>query len=126
MFTKEDLNTFFSEDYKVSAQADRMGIRLSGPVLKGEKGMDIISDGIAPGSVQVPESGQPIILAADRQTTGGYAKIATVISADMPMLAQALPGCFVKFRCVSVSEAEKAARAENEKLSALKNYIENL
>lgn len=126
MFTKEDMKTFFSAEYKISAEADRMGIRLSGPALKGKKGMNIISDGIAPGSVQVPESGRPIILAADRQTTGGYAKIATVISADMPLLAQALPGQSIKFREVSVKEAENAARAENKKLEILKERINKL
>lgn len=126
MFTKDDLETFFSAEYKVSAEADRMGVRLSGPALKGKNGMNIISDGIAPGSVQVPESGTPIILAADRQTTGGYAKIATVISADMPLLAQALPGCRIRFSKVSVKEAENAAKQEYKKSELLKEYINKL
>ena len=126
MFTKEDMKTFFSSEYKVSAEADRMGVRLNGPPLKGKNGMDIISDGIAPGSVQVPESGQPIILAADRQTTGGYAKAATVISSDMPLLAQALPGCSIRFCKISVKEAQAAAEAENKKYEMLKEYINKL
>lgn len=126
MFTKEDMKTFFTAEYRISAEADRMGIRLSGPPLKGKNGMNIISDGIAPGSVQVPESGQPILLAADRQTTGGYAKAATVISADMPLLAQALPGQCIKFRKVTVKEAENAARAEEHKFEMLKERINKL
>lgn len=126
MFTKEDMKIFFSAEYGISAEADRMGVRLSGPPLKGKNGLNIISDGIAPGSVQVPESGQPIILAADRQTTGGYAKAATVISADMPLLAQALPGHCIKFRAVSVKEAENAARAENRNFELLKERINKL
>lgn len=126
MFTEEDLKTFFSCEYKVSAEADRMGVRLNGTPLQGRGTMNIISDGIAPGSVQVPESGLPIILAADRQTTGGYAKIATVISADMPLLAQVLPGHYVRFREVSVKEAENAAKARKEKFDKLKEYINNI
>lgn len=126
MFTEDDLKIFFSSEYKISAEADRMGVRLNGTPLKGRNGMNIISDGIAPGSVQVPESGLPIILAADRQTAGGYAKIATVISADMPLLAQALPGYTVRFKKVSVKEAQTAAKSENEKLQSLKKYINEL
>ena len=91
MFTSKSLETLFSEEYKVSAEADRMGIRLSGAALKCKSTPDIISDGIAFGAVQVPKNGQPIILAADRQTTGGYAKPITVITADLPLLAQAKP-----------------------------------
>ena len=76
MFTDEDTRLFLSQEYEVTAQSDRMGIRLSGEPLKSKNGMDIISDGIVFGSVQVPNSGEPIILMADHQTTGGYAKIA--------------------------------------------------
>lgn len=119
MFTDEDKKIFFSAEYKVTPNADRMGIRLDGPAMKGRDGMDIISDGIVFGSVQIPKSGVPIILAADHQTTGGYAKIATVISADLPLLAQARPGDTVKFKQVSVKAAERAARKESK-------YFDNL
>ncbi len=120
MFTDEDINTFFSCEYKITQQADRMGIRLDGEPLKGKGSMDIVSDGIVFGSVQVPKNGMPIILAADRQTTGGYAKIATVISADRHLIAQARPGGTIKFAQVSVKEAQKIAKQEQKALKKLK------
>lgn len=120
MFTDEDIKTFFSCEYKITQQADRMGIRLDGEPLKGKGSMDIVSDGIVFGSVQVPKNGMPIILAADRQTTGGYAKIATVISADRHLIAQARPGGTVKFAQVSIKEAQKIAKQEQKALKKLK------
>lgn len=120
MFTDEDMETFFSCEYKITQQADRMGIRLDGEPLKGKNGMDIVSDGIVFGSVQVPKNGMPIILAADRQTTGGYAKIATVISADRHLIAQARPGNTVRFCRVSVKEAQKLAKEEQKYFKKLK------
>jgi allophanate hydrolase subunit 2 len=88
-----------------------MGYRLSGPALAHAAGFNIVSDGIAPGSVQVPGDGQPIILLADRQTTGGYPKIATVISADLPTLGQMRPGDEIRFAAVTLAEAVAARRA---------------
>lgn len=120
MFTEEDIKTFFSCEYKITQQADRMGIRLDGEPLKGKGSMDIVSDGIVFGSVQVPKNGMPIILAADRQTTGGYAKIATIISADRHLIAQARPGGTIKFAQVSVKEAQKIAKQEQKALKKLK------
>lgn len=120
MFTDEDIKTFFSCEYKITQQADRMGIRLDGEPLKGKGSMDIVSDGIVFGSVQVPKNGMPIILAADRQTTGGYAKIATIISADRHLIAQARPGGTIKFAQVSVKEAQKIAKQEQKALKKLK------
>lgn len=120
MFTNEDIKTFFSCEYKITQQADRMGIRLDGEPLKGKGSMDIVSDSIVFGSVQVPKNGMPIILAADRQTTGGYAKIATIISADRHLIAQARPGGTIKFAQVSVKEAQKIAKQEQKALKKLK------
>src|SRR5690606_27411380 len=91
-FTPEAIETFFSGEYTVSDQADRMGFRLEGPVLKHSKGHDLVSDGIVSGAIQVPGSGQPITLLADAQTTGGYPKIATVISSDIAVLSRRRPG----------------------------------
>jgi biotin-dependent carboxylase-like uncharacterized protein len=108
VFTGKGLEQFFSQTFTVSNQSDRMGIRLEGEPITANGSTDIISDGIALGSVQVPSSGKPIILLADRQTTGGYAKIATVISADIPLLAQARPGDSLRFRRVTVREAQHA------------------
>lgn len=97
MFTEQGLATFYGTEYVVSPQCDRMGYRLDGAPLESVSGTDIVSDGIAFGSVQVTNAGLPIVLMADRQTTGGYAKIATVISEDLWQLAQCMPGCKVKF-----------------------------
>lgn len=112
MFTEKDMKTFFSAQYTVTNESDRMGIRLDGPTLEGKGGMDIISNAIAFGSVQIPKNGKPIILMADHQTTGGYAKAATVISADLPLLAQAKPGSKITFVRVTAKEAEKAAKKQ--------------
>ena len=119
MFTDEDIRLFLSQKYEVTAQSDRMGIRLSGEPLKSKNGMDIISDGIVFGSVQVPNSGEPIILMADHQTTGGYAKIATVISVDLPRASQLSAGNTVRFKSVTVEEAERLAKKQ-------KRFFDNL
>lgn len=111
-FTEEGLKTFFTETYTVSTESDRMGCRLEGPAIEHKNGADIISDGIAFGAVQVPSSGKPIIMAADRQTTGGYAKIATVISADFRVLGQLKGGDKVRFAPVTVEEAQTLMRLE--------------
>ncbi len=119
MFTKTDLAFFTQQQYTVTPNLDRMGIRLSGIALRGKNGMDIISDGIAFGSVQITASGMPIILMADHQTTGGYAKIATVVSVDLPKLAQVKPYDKIYFRKISIKEAEELAKKQ-------KKYIESL
>lgn len=102
MFPPEVYAAFNAAAYTVSPQSDRMGCRLDGCDLQAPGGTDIVSDGIAFGSIQVANSGQPIVLMADRQTTGGYAKIGTVVSSDLPLLAQALPGTKVRFAPVTV------------------------
>lgn len=109
-FTRQGLFTFLNETYTVTDQADRMGIRLSGAKIDSKSGVDIISDGIATGSIQIPASGTPIIMMADRQTTGGYAKIATVISADLPIAAQVRPGTQIRFAQVTEQEAVRLRR----------------
>jgi allophanate hydrolase subunit 2 len=96
-----------------------MGFRFNGEKIESRRGTDIISDGIAPGSVQIPPAGTPIIMMADRQTTGGYAKIGTVISADLPVLAQAVPGMKIRFRFVTCGEAVSALEALEQKLHIL-------
>jgi biotin-dependent carboxylase-like uncharacterized protein len=110
--TPKGLETFFSAEYRVTDRSDRMGTVLSGPKIDHRFGADIISDGTAPGAIQVPGSGQPMILTADCQTTGGYVKIATIIAADLPLIAQLGPGDTIRFEGVSLDEA---------RLSYLKN-----
>ena len=119
-FTEEGIYTFFHSGYTVSMQADRMGYRLEGPRIQHKVIADIISDGIPLGAVQVPGNGLPIILLADRQTTGGYTKIATVISADITKLAQTKPGNGIKFRRVSEEEALTALSEYERKIKAVK------
>src|SRR5262249_35751969 len=110
-FDAAGIDTFLGAEYRVSKEADRMGFRLEGPAIAhNANGADIASDGIAPGAIQVPAAGQPIVLLADRQTIGGYTKIATVISADLPRLCRMLPGQTLRFTAVSVAEAETARR----------------
>ncbi len=107
-FTDTGIKTFLSSAYAVSAQCDRMGYRLEGPDIEHAGDFNIVSDGIATGSVQVPGTRKPIILLADRQPTGGYPKIATVINADLHRLGQMEPGTKIRFKAVSVEDAEDA------------------
>jgi biotin-dependent carboxylase-like uncharacterized protein len=105
-FSDSEIARFLSESFQVGTQSDRMGYRLTGPVIAHLKGFNIVSDAISTGSVQVPGSGQPIIALHDRQTTGGYPKIATVIRADLARLGQLKPGDRLSFAQVSVEAAE--------------------
>lgn len=118
-FTEKGIDTFLGAWYHVSGQSDRMGVRLEGSPIENKNGVDIISDGIAYGSVQIPASGTPIIMMADRQTTGGYAKIATVITADLYKIAQARPGTAIRFRAVTEKEAVAALKQQRAKLKML-------
>jgi antagonist of KipI len=106
-FTAAGLRTFFTEPCSVSPEADRMGYRLEGPRIEHAAGADIVSDGTAWGAVQVPGHGRPIVLLADRQTTGGYAKIATIATADLPLIAQAIPGDSVRFEEIDLWTARE-------------------
>ncbi|MDR6227529.1 5-oxoprolinase subunit C family protein [Desmospora profundinema] len=108
-FTAEGIRCFYSQSYTVTPQSDRMGCRLQGSAIQHRGSADIISDAIPPGAVQVPANGQPIILMADRQTTGGYTKIATVLSVDLPLVAQAAVGHRFTFEQMTVEEAGRLA-----------------
>ena len=117
-FSDKGRRTFVESEYRVSKEADRMGIRFEGPTIEHSKGADIISDGIGPGAIQVPGAGLPIVLLGDRQTVGGYSKIATVASVDLPRLGRLLPGQIVRFSPVTVEEAEKLRRDQEARLAA--------
>ena len=107
-FEIEGLRSFLSTEYKVTAQSDRMGYRLSGEVIMHREGRaGIISAGISAGTVQVPGDGQPIILMADRQTSGGYARIANVISVYLTLLAQMKPGDTIRFTETTLDHARQ-------------------
>lgn len=122
-FTEEGLKTFFTEIYTVSAEFDRMGCRLEGAVVEHKDGGDIISDGIAFGAIQVPSAGKPIIMAADRQTTGGYTKIATVISADFRILGQLKGGDKIHFVPVTVEQAQDCMKLEQQYYQMITDFI---
>jgi KipI family sensor histidine kinase inhibitor len=109
LFTPEAVRRFFSAEYRVRPTSDRVGCRLEGPALAHTGPPEIASDGLLPGCVQVPPDGQPIVMGADSPTTGGYPKIATVIRADLPRLAQLVPGqARVRFVAVTVADALRA------------------
>ena len=118
-FTEEAVAALLGAEFQVSTSADRMGMRLDGPKLRHRDGWDIVSDAIATGAIQVPGSGQPILLLSDHQTTGGYPKIATVISADLPVVGRRRPGDKLRFAAVTVAEAEQFARDQEEHLTTL-------
>ena len=126
-FSPEAIETFLSARWRLSARSDRMAYRLEGPTLRHLAGHDIISDGLAFGAIQVPGDGAPLVLMADRQPTGGYPKIAHVVGADLPALAQKRPGDSVQFASVSWEAAVAARRervlhvAQGIKLAPLKN-----
>ena len=120
-FTENALNNFFSGVYTVSRESDRMGSRLEGPLLEHhpDKKPEIVSDGMVPGAIQVPGNGAPIVMLADGPTVGGYPKIATIISVDLPKLAVMTPGSQLCFEAVSVEEAETELQVDRERLKAL-------
>ncbi|GJD91662.1 5-oxoprolinase subunit C [Methylobacterium hispanicum] len=111
-FAPSEIAAFLDRDWTVTPRGDRMACFLDGAPLAHARGHDIVSDGVAQGAIQVPGQGLPIVLMADRQPTGGYPKIATVIGADLGRLAQAQAGTRLRFRAVTLAEAVEARRAE--------------
>ena len=120
-FTSEATEAFMSGEYSVSLTSDRMGYRLEGPELTHRGNTELISEGLAMGAIQVPAIGQPIVMMADCPTTGGYPKIATIASADLPVLAQCAPNrSTIRFRETTVANAQKRYRAL---MSGIEDYI---
>jgi len=115
-FSDRGIETFLSFEYTITPQSDRMGYRLRGPVIEHREHADIISDATCLGSIQVPGDGLPIILLADRQTTGGYPKIATVISVDLYNLGQAKPGDKIQFSPINVVEAHEIRKSYEKRM----------
>lgn len=123
LFTEEGISTFLSSEYTVSTQADRMGYRLEGPRIQHREGADIVSDGIPLGAVQLPGDGLPIILLVDRQTTGGYTKIATTVSVDIPRIAQAKPGDKINFQQVDEEQAVTLLKKYEQQMETIKSHL---
>jgi biotin-dependent carboxylase-like uncharacterized protein len=122
-FSNEAVTLFLDSEWKISATSDRMGYRLEGPVIKHLHGHNIVSDGTVNGSIQVPGNGQPIVLMSDRGTSGGYPKIATVITADFGRFAQIPARTAFRFRAVSMEEAQLEARKFAELLRTLPDRL---
>lgn len=123
-FTDAGVKTFLSETYTVTPEFDRMGCRLEGAVVEHKEIGDIISDGIAFGAIQVPSAGKPIIMLADRQTTGGYTKIANVITADFRIIGQLKAGDKVRFEKVSIAHAQDALLTQRAALRLLRKSVD--
>jgi biotin-dependent carboxylase-like uncharacterized protein len=123
-FTQHGIEAFYGAEYRLTERSDRMGCVLEGPVVEARGKTDIVSDGIPLGAIQITSGGRPIVMLADRQTTGGYAKIATVISADIPLLAQRRPGEKVAFKKVSIEAARRAALNDIAQRAALRRKLE--
>ena len=122
-FTAQGIDSFLTADFTVSTDADRMGYRLTGPVVEHRDGFNIVSDGVGIGAIQVPGNGQPIVLLADRQSTGGYPKIAGVISVDLAFLAQKRPGDVVRFETIGMQAAQALARERAAFLKSLPTLV---
>ncbi|MDZ4522687.1 biotin-dependent carboxyltransferase family protein [Bacillus cereus group sp. BceL300] len=122
-FTEESRKVFFTKEYKVSNYADRMGYRVEGEVLNRIEEKEILSSPVTFGTIQVPNGGQPIILMADRQTTGGYPRMGNIISVDLPLLAQIKPGDYVSFEKITLEEAEQLYIEQEVNMNLLKKFI---
>lgn len=115
--------TFFESPYKVTAQSDRMGLRLKGPTLVRRSQAELRSMPVVPGTIQVPPDGQPIVLMADAQTIGGYSQIAHVVTVDLPLVAQLRPGDAMTFQEVALEEAHELALARERGLAMLRHGV---
>ncbi|HXB76005.1 MAG TPA: biotin-dependent carboxyltransferase family protein [Bradyrhizobium sp.] len=122
----DGIDVLLNSEWKVSATSDRMGYRLEGPVIQHLHGHNIVSDGTVNGSIQVPGNGQPIVLMPDRGTTGGYPKIATVISADLGRFAQTPAGTNFRFRAIGMAEAQAEARNFAQLLRGLRDRLRGI
>jgi KipI family sensor histidine kinase inhibitor len=122
-FTPQAIDTFLSADFTLASSSDRMGCRLDGPAIEHRNACEIVSDGMFLGGIQVPPDGRPIVMLADRASTGGYPKIATVIGADIPALGQLLPGDRLRFRAVGLDEARDALAHSRDALSRARRAV---
>lgn len=125
-FTGEAQTRFLAGEFRISPQSDRMGFRIDGPKLALREPLEMISEAVAFGTIQVPPDGNPIILMADRQTTGGYPKIADVASVDLPVVAQTMPQHTVRFALISLEEAQQLYLAREAEIDRVRRTVEQL
>lgn len=126
LFTEASVNSLFTEGYRISTDSERMGYRLSGPELRLCTPVQLLSEATSFGSIQVPADGNPIILMADRQTTGGYAKIAHIATTDLPVVAQAMPGETLKFTEITLTQAQHLDKQREEAFERLYQTLKPL
>ncbi len=122
-FSEAARAAFEREPFTVAPASDRMGLRLSGPILERLSRAELRSHGVAPGTVQVPPGGNPVVLAADCQTTGGYPKLAQIASVDLPLLGQARPGDRIWFRTIALAQAQRLDLERERELARLEQGI---
>lgn len=125
-FEEDSIRTFFDTEYTLTAQCDRMGYRLEGSEIKHKDGADIISSGITFGAIQVPGDGKPIIMMADRQTTGGYTKIGNIISIDLPYVAQLKAGDKLTFERIDITNAQRLMQKKNDEIMSLADDLNSI
>jgi antagonist of KipI len=125
-FTAEAQQALREAEFRLSPQSDRMGLRLEGPKLALREPVEMISEAVAFGTIQVPPDGNPIILMADRQTTGGYPKIASVASVDLPLLAQMLPQQSLRFASIPLEDAQQLYLAREQALADIAARVNEL
>lgn len=125
-FTDTSLKQFFESAYRVSAQSERMGYRLEGPALALKEATQIVSEVTSFGTIQVPPDGRPIILMADRQTTGGYVKIGHVATVDLPLVAQTMPGESLRFQEITLAQAQQLDSQREEAFGRLHQGLASL
>jgi len=123
--TEESKQKLFTKNFKITTQSDRMGYRLEGAKLKTSEHLEMISEAVSTGTIQVPPDGNPIILLSDRQTTGGYPKIAQVAAIDLPVVAQAKPGEKIHFQEISLEKAQELYLRREKEIEQLKQAIAN-
>ena len=122
-FTPASLDAFYGSPYRVTSDANRMGIRLSGAALATSTTRELITEGVSLGSIQVPAGGQPVILFIEQQTTGGYPKIANVIAADLPSLGQLKPGDEIRFVRVDLREARELLYIQERWIASANSFL---
>jgi 5-oxoprolinase (ATP-hydrolysing) subunit C len=125
-FTPESVEAFLTASYRISHRSDRMGTWLDGPAIPHVGSFNLVSDGLIPGCIQIPGAGTPVVLMMDCQTIGGYPKLATIVSADLPRFAQMRAGCTVIFVAVEIEVAQRLAREHHASVVALPRSVRDV
>lgn len=122
LFSQEEIHKFYSTEFEILPESNRMGFRLKGQQIQYSSPFEMLSSGVVKGTIQIPVNGQPIVLLSDTQTTGGYPRIGNVIQIDLPLLAQQKPGDRIRFRIISLKEAQSLAY---NKETSLRRFLES-